>query len=106
MYHDISILYKFLKNKTLNNYHISKDFNKKIFLILKFQNNLVINFNYFLNSKKYTNKLYKYKIKKRLFKEMINDILKNNVNFNENNKKSLFIIKFINKLQKRIDYEY
>ena len=32
---------------------------------------------------------------------MINDILKNNVNFNENNKKSLFIIKFINKLQKR-----
>ena len=104
MYHDISILYKFLKNKTLNNYHISKDFNKKnFFLILKFQNNLVINFNYFLNSKKKVHKIngISIKSKKDYLKKMINDILKNNVNFNENNKKSLFIIKFINKLQKR-----
>ena len=35
---------------------------------------------------------------------MINNVLKNKVNFDQNNKKALFIINFINKVKKKVKY--
>jgi len=35
---------------------------------------------------------------------MINNVLKNKVNFNQNNQKALFIIKFINQTKKKVKY--
>ena len=68
----------------------------------------MIKFKYDLNSKKkehYINKL-SIKSKKDLLKIMIKEVLLNKVNFNDNNKKAMFIIKLLNQIKREKKYVY
>lgn len=109
MYHDLSILYRFLKNNKILNIYQKKNFKKKINEIsLKLKKNKLIKFKYDLKSKKkehYFNNLL-IKSKKDLLKIMIKKVLSNKVNFNDNNKKALFIIKLLNKIKSELKYAY
>ena len=59
------------------------------------------------NNKKrhYINNL-EIKSKKDVLEEMIKNVLKNNIDFKDNNNKALFIIKLIEKIKKKINYVY
>ena len=109
MYHDLSILYTFLKNNKILNIYFKK--NEKIKnneVLVKFNKNILIRFRYNLNAKKkehYINKLL-IKSKKDLLKDMIQNVLLNKVNFNDNNKKALFIIKLLNKIKRKYKNVY
>lgn len=107
MYHDISILYKNLK--IISNFSCkayNNNFEKKFKLVIDTSNKKRFIFFYNLKAKKkahFVNNL-KVKSKKDVLKEMINNVLKNKVNFDQNNKKALFIINFINKVKKKVKY--
>jgi hypothetical protein len=105
MYHDISILYKKLKklsNFTCQSYH--NNFEKKFKLVIDTSNKKRFTFFYNLKSKKKEHLINNacIKLKKDILKEMINNVLKNKVKFDQNNQKALFIIKFINQIKKKV----
>ena len=107
MYHDISILYKNLEklsNFTCQSYQ--NNLKKKFKLIIDTSDKKRFIFFYNLKSKKKEHSInnLKVKSKKDILKEMINNVLKNKVNFNQNNQKALFIIKFINQTKKKVKY--
>ena len=107
MYHDISIFYKFLKKNPLNNFIIKLDKKNRLYeIIIKLKKKQVIKFIYNLNSKKKVHIINDLHIVSRrdLLKEMIYNVLHNKINFKENNIKSLFIIKFLNKIKKKTYY--
>lgn len=107
MYHDISILFNNLKkisNFRCMNYQ--NNFEKKFKLVIETSNKRKFSFFYNLRSKKkehFINNL-QIKSKKDILKKMINNVLKNKVNFDQNNQKALFIIKFINIIKKKVKY--
>ena len=107
MYHDISILFNNLKkisNFRCMNYQ--NNFEKKFKLVIDTSNKRKFSFFYNLKSKKkehFINNL-QIKSKKDILKKMINNVLKNKVNFDQNNQKALFIIKFINIIKKKVKY--
>lgn len=109
MYHDISILYKYLKTYKFMNCSFSKKNKKNVFKItITLKNNKILIFFYNLRSNKkrhYINDL-DIKSKKDVLEEMIKKVLKNNVDFKNNNNKALFIIKFIEKIKKKLNYVY
>lgn len=109
MYHDLSILYNFLKNNKIIDIHQKKKFKKKNNeLLIKLKKNRLIRFHYNLNAKKkehYINNLL-INSKKDLLKIMIKEVLLNKVNFNYNNKKALFIIKLLNQIKNEAKYVY
>ena len=107
MYHDISIFYKFLRKNPLNSLIIKFDKKNKLYeIIIKLKKKQVIKFIYNLNSKKKVHIINDLHIVSRrdLLKEMIYNVLHNKINFKENNIKSLFIIKFLNKIKKKTYY--
>ena len=109
MYHDVSILYKFLKSNRILNFLIKNQNKKKIFeASIELKNKIVINFIYNLNIKKKEHLLNKLVIRseKDILKMMITNVLSNKVDFKKNNNKALFILKFLEKLKKQAKYVY
>jgi hypothetical protein len=109
MYHDISILYKLLKNNPINKYTVRLDKKKKLYeVLIKLQKKQIIRFTYNLNSKKKTHIINNYHIKSKrdLLNKMIYNVIYNKVNFKENNLKAIFIIKFLNKIRKKTNYAH
>jgi hypothetical protein len=107
MYHDISILYKNLnkiENFKCKNYQ--NNLEKKIKLVIDLSNKKRFTFFYNLKSKKKEHFINNLQIKsnKDILKEMISNVLKNKVNFDQNNQKALFIIKFISIIKKKVKY--
>ena len=107
MYHDISILYKNLNklsNFTCRGYRNNST--KKFKLIIYTSNKLKFTFFYNLKSKKKEHLINNLQVesKKDILKEMINNVLQNKFNFDQNNQKALFIIKFINLIKKKVKY--
>lgn len=107
MYHDISILYNFLKRYKSTKYSYVEDKKEKKFKIeIHFRNEKMITFLYDLNNIKKIHSINSIQIKsdKDLLKNMIQKILSNDIDINENNNKAIFIIKFINILKKKLKY--
>ncbi len=104
MYHDISILYKFLKKNKLKSLNFLQ--NKKLIEIkLMFQNKVEILFKYNLNASKkihYINNI-NFFTEKDILNQMINKILSNKVNIKINNEKALFIVNFLDTIKKKIN---
>tara|TARA_Y100000816_G_scaffold292035_1_gene285505 strand:- start:1389 stop:2129 length:741 start_codon:yes stop_codon:yes gene_type:complete len=103
MYHDLSILYNFIKKKNaLKFINIKKERKKYFKILLRFRNNIDFNFIYNLNVKKKEHYINQKKInsKKDILKIMIKNVLLNKVDFKENNNKALHIIKFIELIKK------
>ena len=73
-------------------------------MLIKFNNNVHIQFNYNLNQREKKHFINKICIssKKDLLKIMINNVLLNKVDFKKNISKALFTIKFLNKIEKQI----
>ena len=106
MYHDISILYNFLKNNKLKSLKLNQNTQNKIIEIKTvFQNKIEILFKYNLNLTKknhYINSV-NFITKNDILSKMINQILSNKIDIKINNKKALFIIKFINIIKKKME---
>lgn len=109
MYHDISILYKYFKKNKLINCSIIKEDKKNLFkIMISLNNKKEFIFLYDLRRKKkshYINSL-EIKSKKDVLEEMVKKVLKNNIDFKDNNNKALFIIELIEKIKKKISYVY
>ena len=107
MYHDISILYYFLKKNKVKHCTYIPDKKKKFFkIVIKFINNKKINFFYNLNSNKKEHFINNKSIisKKNYLQKMIVSVLYNKVSIKKNNEKALFIIDYITKIKKEIKY--
>ena len=105
MYHDISILYNFLEKNALSSLKYNHNPKKKTVEIKTvFQNKIEIFFKYNLNSVKKNHQIndINFFSKKDILNKMINKILKDEVDFEFNNRKALFIIKFIDIVKKKI----
>ena len=102
MYHDISILYNFLKSNKILKIVKNENINKKIFKVEIFFKKKIFYFEYNLNIKQKRHHINKLKIKtgKDLLGIMIKNVLLKKIDFNKNNIKALFIIKFLNKIEK------
>lgn len=109
MYHDVSIFYKFLKNNPFKKAIINSNKKIKLYNIeIMLKKKQVIKFKYNLNlkTKIHTINNYHIKSKKNLLTEMIYNVLNNKVNFEENNLKAIFIIKFLETIKKKGLHNY
>lgn len=106
MYHDISILYKHLKKLVSFDCKIYQNNFEKKFKLVIHSPKKNFTFYYDLKSKKKRHLINNLHIrsKKDILKEMINNVLKKRSNYYQNNLKAVFIIKFINKIKKRVRY--
>lgn len=108
MYHDISILYYFLKKNKVKYCAYIPNQTKKLFkIVIKFVNNKKINFLYNLNSNKKMHFINNTNIfsKKNYLQKMIVNVLYDKVDIKENNEKALFIIDYLAKIRKKIKYD-
>ena len=103
MYHDISILFDYFKNFKIKSVNINRSIKKRIFKInILFKNNKTFLFEYSLSSKikdHYINNV-NYITKIDILKKMLKSVLYGKVNISDNNKKALFILKFLNKMKR------
>ena len=103
MYHDLSILYKNIKNYKIKNVYFEKIKRKKIFQVdVLFKNKKVLSFNYNLQmdqKKHYINNINLIS-KDDILKKMLKSVIYEKINFKKNEKKALFISKFIENLKK------
>jgi len=103
MYHDISILFNFLKNYNIKRVDLKRSIKKKLFRInIQFKNNKFFLFEYCLNKKikeHYINDI-NFITKKDILKKMLRSIIYGKVNIKANNRKALFILKFLDKIKK------
>ena len=106
MYHDISILYGLLKKNIIIGCTFKIE-EKKLFKInVKFNNKKEINFiyNLNLNTKKHVINNIDIISKKDYLNKMIHNVLYDKCNIQKNNKKALFIIKYLNEIKKKTKY--
>ena len=98
-YHDFYFLYDQLYNKKIKKIKIL-DSNKDLKFYLKYKN-LILNFDYSLNSIKKIHSINKTNLitKKDILSKMIIDVINKKVDFNKNKKKSLFANKLIDKIK-------
>ena len=103
MYHDISILFNFLKKYNMKSVKISRFIKKKIYKInIQFKNNKFFLFEYCLNKnikEHYINDI-DFITKNDILKKMLRTVIYGKVNIKVNNQKALFILKFIDKIKK------
>ena len=105
LYHDISILYKFIKKRKIHSLQFNKNTQKRfINLKVKFKNYKQVSFKYNLNSKRKKHYINNINLltKKDILKEMIYNVIYKKNNTKYNNEKALFILKFINSIKKRV----
>ena len=105
LYHDISILYKFIKKRKIQSLQLNKNIKKKLVdLKIKFKNYKQISFKYNLNSnqkKHYINNI-NLSTNKDILKKMVYNVMYKKINIKNNNDKALFILKFINLVKLRV----
>ena len=105
LYHDISILYKFLKKRKIESLQLNKNIKAKLIdLKIKFKNYKQISFKYNLNSKQKKHYINNTNLltKKDILKKMIFNVMYKKNNIKNNNEKALFILKFINLIKRRV----
>ena len=98
-YHDFYFLYKQLRNKNIKKIKIL-DSNKDLKFYIKYEN-LILNFDYSLNSKKKIHYINNTNLitKKDILSKMIINVINGKVNFDKNKKKSLFANKLIDRIK-------
>ena len=103
MYHDISIMFDFFRNYKIKSVEIDQSKKKKFFQInLKFKNDKIFLFEYHLKSKTkdhYINN-HNFITKNDILKKMLKSLLYEKINIKKNNKKALFILKFLDIIKK------
>ena len=103
MYHDISIMFDFFKNYKIKSVEIDQSKKKKFFVVnLKFKNEKFFLFKYHLKSKTkdhYINN-HNFITKNDILKKMLKSLLYEKINIKKNNKKALFILKFLDIIKK------
>jgi hypothetical protein len=103
MYHDISIMFDFFRNYKIKSVEIDQSKKKKFFQInLKFKNDKIFLFKYHLKSKTkdhYINN-HNFITKNDILKKMLKSLLYEKINIKKNNKKALFILKFLDIIKK------
>ncbi len=106
MYHDLDILYKFLKNDSVKIFRVKLNNKKKIYeILLRLKSKKEISFKYNLNSnnKIHTINNFNIRTKEDYLNKMIKNVLYRKVNYKSNNLKALFIIKFLNFVKREIE---
>ena len=105
MYHDISILYNHILHKKLKYFTFNQNKKKKLFhLSIEFKDSTNFLFEYHLKSKlkkHYINNI-NFISKDDVLKKMLNSVLYNKIDMRLNNKKSLFILKFLSFFKNKI----
>ena len=103
MYHDVAILYKFIKKEKIKSLKFIQNKKKKLIdLKIVFKNYKEVFFKYNLNSnqkKHYINNM-NLVTKRDILKEMIYSVIYKKNNIKNNNKKALFVLKFINLIKR------
>ena len=103
MYHDISILFNFIKKYNIKNVNLKKTIKKKIYKVnIQFKNNKFFLFEYCLNKntkEHYINDI-NFITKNDILKKMLKTVIYGKVNIRANNQKALFILKFLDKIKK------
>jgi len=103
MYHDVSILYKFINKTKIKSLQFHK--NKKLInLNIVFKNYKQILFKYDLSSKQKKHRINNINLltKKDILKEMLYNVIYKKNNIKNNNEKALFVLKFINLVKRKI----
>lgn len=105
MYHDVSILYKFIKKEKIKSLEFIQNKKKKLInLKITFKSNRQMIFKYNLNSnqkKHYINNTTLL-TKRDILKKMIYSVIYKKINVKNNNEKALFILKYINYIKRKI----
>ncbi len=104
MYHDISILFNYLKKLKIKSIKVYQYKRKIIKISIKFNNDRLILFEYCLNS---TNKRHfindiNFISKKDILKKMLTSVLNGKVDIKSNNDKAMFISRFLDIIKKKI----
>ena len=105
MYHDVSILYKFINKTKIKSLQFHKNKKKKLInLNIVFNNYKQILFKYNLSSKqkKHSINNINFLTKKDILKEMLYTVIYKKNNIKNNNEKALFVLKFINLIKRKI----
>ena len=102
-YHDFYYLYDFLKNKKIKQILI-EDKKRDLRFKIIYKDKTIFNFHYSLNSEKKIHMINKFNFvtKKDLLNIMIKSVIKSKVNFNKNQKQSLFANLLIDKIRKKL----
>lgn len=103
MYHDISILFNFLKKYNIKSVSFKKFIKKKIYKTnIQFKNNKFFLFEYCLNKniKEHFINDINFITKNDILKKMLKTVMYGKVNFKANNQKALSILKFLDKIKK------
>ena len=103
-YHDLLLLYPYIKDKKKAKINFIEFNNNKLIFIIYFDQKLVINFNYNLNNQ---NKIHKInndllKTNKNILLEYIKNVFAKKVDYRENKLRSLYIINLLNKIEKNL----
>lgn len=105
MYHDISILYNHILHKKLKYFTFNQNKKKKLFyLSIEFEDSTNFLFEYHLKSrlkKHYINDI-NFISKDDVLKKMLNSVLYKKMDIRLNNKKSLYIVKFLSFFKNKI----
>ena len=105
MYHDISLLYKHIKNKKIESIQLNQNKKKKLFYLnIKFKDSTNFIFDYHLKSriKKHLINNTNFITKDDALKKMINSVLYKKINLRFNNSKALFILNFLSFLSNKL----
>jgi hypothetical protein len=107
MYHDITIFHKFLKGYKIKLCKFKSNKKEKIFEIeIEFTNQkkIIFTYNLNLNLKRHTINNTNIVSKKNYLYKMIYNVIYDKYNIHKNNTKALFIIKYLEKIKKKIKY--
>ena len=99
MYHDVSILYKFLKKTKIKSIKFNKNKKEKLInlkIILKNYKQILFKYNLNSNQKEHYINNVNFLTKKDILKKMILSVINKKNNIKNNNIKALFVLKFIN----------
>jgi hypothetical protein len=104
-YHDLLLLYDKVSNANKNIIKFEKFLNNELVFTIDFTSKLKIQFQYNLNKLKKKHIINKISIssKKNILLKYVKDVLDGKINTLENKKKSLFIIKILNKIENNLE---
>lgn len=103
-YHDLLLIYPYIKNKKLRKINFVEFKNNKLNFILHFDKKLLINFSYDLNKIKKKHIINKELLKttNNILLRYIKNVFNKKINYKENKLRSLFIINMLNIIEKKL----
>ena len=105
MYHDVSILYKFLKKKKIKSLQFLQNRKKKLInlkIVLSNYKQMLFKYNLNSNQKKHYINNMSLLTKRDILEKMIYSVIYKKNNTKNNNEKALFVLKFINLIKRKI----